>query len=115
MKGRTYRDYLEDILTHAELTETFVSGMELDDFTSDEKTQFAVVRCLEVVGEAAKRIPEEIRVQYAAIPWRAMAGMRDKLSHDYFGVDLNVVWHTVKSELPALKVAVAEILDGEVC
>jgi uncharacterized protein with HEPN domain len=113
MKGRVYRDYIDDILAHADRAEAFVSGMKFDDFKADEKTQFAVIRCLEVIGEASKRIPDEIRVRHPTIPWRAMTGMRDKLSHDYFGVDVHVVWHTVKSELPSLKVALGQIApDG---
>ncbi len=114
MTGRVYRDYLEDILTHADLAGTFVSNMDVSDFKADEKTYFAVIRCLEVIGEASKRIPDEVRMRYATVPWRAMTGMRDKLSHDYFGVDLDVVWHTVKTELPAVKLALLSILTDEI-
>ncbi len=88
--------------------------MDFTAFRVDEKTNFAVVRCLEIIGEASKRIPEQIRARYPAIPWIAMAGMRDKSTHDYFGVDLEVVWHTVAVELPPLIVAMESVLADEI-
>lgn len=72
----------------------FIDGMTFETFVRDDKTVFAVVRALEIVGEATKRIPASIRDQAPSIPWRAMAGMRDKLSHDYIGVNVAVVWKT---------------------
>lgn len=69
---------------------------------ADEIRQDAVIRKLEVVGEATKRVENQLRDRYSEVPWRAMAGMRDKLIHDYFNVDLEIVWETAKSEVPAL-------------
>lgn len=74
-------------------------------------TQDAVIRNLEIVGEAAKRVPDSIRDQAPGVPWREMAGMRDKLAHDYLGVDLNLVWDVVASELPSARVRIAALLD----
>ncbi|MFH1258622.1 MAG: DUF86 domain-containing protein [Elusimicrobiota bacterium] len=68
-----------------------------------KKTIFAVIRALEIIGEAVKNIPESIRKKYAGIPWKSMAGMRDKLIHEYFGAKLDVVWDTAKNEIPSLK------------
>lgn len=74
-------------------------------------TQDAVIRNLEIVGEAAKRVPDSIRDRAPEVPWREMAGMRDKLAHDYLGVDLNLVWDVVASELPGARAHIATLLD----
>lgn len=84
--------------------------MPLDQFVADDKTIFAVVRALEIVGEAAKRIPQEVRDQHSEISWREMTGMRDKLTHDYFGVNVEVVWKTVIEDLPDLATKIQAML-----
>ena len=101
-RARDYTDYVEDMLESAQKAREFVAGMTYEEFVADEKTQYAVVRALEVLGEAAKKVPPEWREVYAEIPWRAIAGMRDKLIHDYIGVNLAVVWRTVEEDLPPL-------------
>ncbi len=108
--GRTYVDYLEDILDAAQSARDFVQGMEMADFVADKRTHFAVVRALNIIGEATKRLPPSLRDRYGEIPWREVAGMRDKLSHDYFGVDLRRVFETVRRDLPQLCDAVARML-----
>jgi len=100
---RDYRDYLQDILTAIDDSGEFTRDMAFDAFARDRKTVNAVVRSLEVLGEAAKRIPDIVRAQAPAVPWKYMAGMRDKLIHEYFGVDLGIVWVVVKNELPPLR------------
>jgi uncharacterized protein with HEPN domain len=102
MKGE-WRDYLNDILESALEVEVFIADMSYDDFFHDKKTINAVIRSLEVMGEAAKRVPEEIRAKYPEIPWKRMAGMRDKLIHEYAGVDMETVWDVATEELPAIK------------
>ncbi len=72
----------------------------------------AVIRNFEIIGEASKHIPETIRGKYPKIPWKEMAGMRDKLIHEYFGVKLEVVWETVKKRFPELKILIREVLDN---
>lgn len=84
--------------------------MTFDEFAQDDKTAFAVVRAFEVIGEAAKRIPDQVCEQYPNIPWHEMARMRDKLIHHYFGVDLSVVWKTANEDLPALEPLLAQVV-----
>jgi uncharacterized protein with HEPN domain len=110
---RTFRDYVADILTSFEETQEFTQGLDFDAFARDRRTVNAVVRSLEVMGEAAKRIPAEIRKKYPEIPWKRMTGMRDKLIHDYFDVDLRRVWNTAKRDLPPLRSSVTRLLEGD--
>lgn len=107
---RDYTDYLRDILEYAEKAERFVEGLDFQAFERNEEKTLAVVRALEVIGEAARHIPGSLRAQYPDVPWEDMVGMRSKLIHDYFGVDLKVVWRTVQEDLPPLCDAVAHIL-----
>jgi uncharacterized protein with HEPN domain len=100
---REFLDYIEDVIDTMNKAERFVEGMEYESFLADDKTAFAVVRALEVIGEAVKKVPAEIRSRYIGIPWIEMAGMRDKLIHEYFGVNLRIVWDTLKKDVPRLK------------
>ena len=110
MIQRDSRDSLQDILTTIEMTEKFVAGLSFDDFQNDDKTVFAVTRAIEVIGEAAKNIPLAIREQYPEIPWKGVTGMRDKLIHAYFGVNLKVLWDTTQQDLPVLKPVIIRML-----
>lgn len=111
--GRIYLDTLEDILDALLKSRDFVEGMSYEEFAQDDKTVFAVIRALEVVGEGAKQIPKEIRRRHSTVPWRGMAGMRDKLIHHYFAIDLSVVWKTVIEDVPALIPVMREVIDQE--
>jgi uncharacterized protein with HEPN domain len=107
---RVYTDYLQDILDAALKAEQFVAGITFEEFEKNDEKVFAVAHALEIIGEAARSVPEEKRAQYADVPWRSITGMRDKLIHGYFTVDLSRVWETVKSDLPSLREAVSKIL-----
>ena len=85
--------------------------MDYADFEADEKTNFAAVRAPEIVGEATKKIPSEVRREYSDLPWKEMAGMRDKLSHDYFGGNLRRVFETIRRDLPPLRASIRKIVD----
>jgi uncharacterized protein with HEPN domain len=112
MKKREYRDYLKDILDSINDIESFVGDMSFEDFKRDKKTIYAVVRGIEVMGEAAKKIPKTLKDKYREIPWKKMAGMRDKLIHEYFGVDVEILWKTIKDDLPSVKPLVQELLES---
>lgn len=101
-KARDISDYLEDIRNAISEIEEFIRGMAFEDFEKDKKTINAVIRSLEVLGEATKHIPDDIRKNHPSIPWRQMSGMRDVLIHDYMGVDLKTVWKVAIERLPEL-------------
>lgn len=102
--------FLQDMLEHAEYAAGFVAGVDRSAFESDVEKQFAVVRALEVVGEAAKAIPRETRDLAPEIPWKQITAMRDKLIHHYFGVDVEIVWGSATDDVPTLIRQLAALL-----
>lgn len=112
MKRRGDQDYLRDILEMVALAQEFVQDIDFATFERDRKTQMAVLRSLEVMGEAVKQLSTELRTRHPDVPWREIAGMRDKLIHDYIGVNLSRVWRTVKEDLPRLSEEVREMLEA---
>ena len=106
------RDYLRHVLEEADYLIGSSAGVTAEEFQANETLQRAFVRSLEVIGEAAKNIPEEFRQEHPNINWRGMAGMRDRLIHGYFGVDYEIVWDVVINHVPSLRREVASILDG---
>lgn len=101
---------LDDILESINLVEEYVKGIDEDEFTGNIQLQDAVVRRFEIIGEAAKQIPDDIREQYSHIPWREMAGLRDVLIHHYFGVSVNRIWRLIKNELYQVKEDISKIV-----
>ena len=107
---RIYLDYLDDILDAADKIKEFTQGMSEELFCRDVKTAYAVVHAFEIIGKATRRLPHEFKESHPELPWRSMAGMRDKLIHDYFGINLMVIWKTVSEDLPLLEKAIRCIL-----
>jgi len=99
---RGYTDYLVDIVSAMQKIGEFIADMTLDQFVMDDKTNYAVIRALEVIGEATKQVPVEIVNRYPEVPWKRMAGMRDRLIHGYFGVDAEIVWETANTLIPTV-------------
>jgi uncharacterized protein with HEPN domain len=99
---------LRDIEQHIDRANRFVAGLNFDQFENDERTIFAVIRCLEIISEASRRLPEEVRSQHPAIPWKNIAGAGNVYRHDYEEITPKIVWDTVQLALPALRSAIAE-------
>ena len=107
---RDYLQYLYDMLESTSKGISFIKGLTLVKFREDEKTLFALIRAIEIIGEASKKIPINVKNKYPDIPWREIGGMRDKLIHDYFGVNVDVVWKTAREDLPTLRKSLKKII-----
>jgi len=108
--GRDDSVYLQHILDAIVRIEEYLLGVSEETFYQQYLVQDGVIRQLEIIGEATKRLSQEVRAQCPSIPWQDIAGMRDKLIHDYFGVDLDAVWLTTRDDMPVLKAEVARLL-----
>ena len=110
-KSRRDLDYLNDVHDAIKRALDYTDGMIWEEYLRDPKTQDAVVRNLEVIGEATKVLSEQIREQYPGIPWREMMGTRDRLIHHYFGINQEIVWQIVQYDLPELKIQVERLIE----
>ena len=113
MSKRDWKLYVEDILESLDLVKQYVGSMNFDDFREDRKTIDAVVRNLEIIGEASKFIPDRIKNKYCDVDWPGMVGLRNRIAHKYFDISLNVVWYIIKSELLPLSEQMRQILEKE--
>jgi len=109
---REYKAYLRDILEAIRKIEKYTENISLDDFVKDELLQDGVVRNLEIIGEAVKNIPQDIKIRKSQVEWKKIAGLRDILIHGYFGIDVDIVWDIVKNKIPELKQKILDILSG---
>ena len=107
-----FLDFIDDILDGMEKAEVLLEDVTYQQFEKDFRINFAVVRALEIIGEATKRLPDQFREKYPDIPWRGMAGMRDRIIHGYDQVDLEIVWEVVKRDIPGIKLKVIQILKN---
>lgn len=105
------RDYLRHILLEADFVLRESAGLTADDFMASETMQRAFVRSIEIIGEAAKNVPDDFRALHADIDWRRMSGMRDRLIHGYFGVDYEIVWDVVTNHIPDLRAKISELVQ----
>lgn len=112
MLPRDWRIRIEDIIEAAFAIVGYVQGLSFEEFARDRKTVDAVVRNLEVIGEAARHVPEEVRARFPELPWSDMADMRNVLIHEYFGADLTILWKTASIDLPAILPALRRVIDG---
>ena len=111
MSKRTDQEFLSDIREALQRSMQYVAGMGYESFVVDTKTQDAVIRNLEILGEATKNLSEELRAKYPNVPWRSLAGARDRLIHHYFGINLDIVWQIVTLELPQVAAQLEKIDD----
>lgn len=103
MTDKNERLYIHDIVDSIEKIEDYTKDLSFEQFSDDQKTIDAVIRNFEIIGEATKNLSNEIKFSYQDVPWKEMAGMRDKMIHDYSGVDLTIIWKTIKERFPGLR------------
>ncbi|MBI5574727.1 MAG: DUF86 domain-containing protein [Elusimicrobia bacterium] len=111
MIKRDYRDYIKDILDSINDVREFIKNMKYNEFICDRKTVNAVVRSVEIIGEASKKIPKSVKDKYPNVPWKKMAGMRDKLIHEYFGIDTTILWEVATKEIFTIESPMKNIFE----
>lgn len=111
MRSKAADTALRDILHHIDLAQRFVAGLQRADFLADIRTVYAVTRCLEIISEASRRLPDDLKARHVAIPWKQMAGAGNVYRHDYEDVAARYVWDTVQRDLPPLRDVIAREID----
>jgi len=111
MSKRAYKHFLKDISDSCRKIREYTKGMDIHSFTSDEKTFDAVIRNFEIIGEAANKLPQEIKSKYSEIPWRDMVDFRNRITHEYFGISAEIVWNIIVNELPGVEEEINKIED----
>ena len=111
--NRTYKLFLDDIQTAMQRIAEYINTYSFDEFKKDYKTVDAVIRNFEIIGEAAKNLPDSIKEKYSDVPWQEMYLLRNKISHEYFGIDYEIIWNIATNYLPKNKSQIAEIIAYE--
>lgn len=104
--------YVKHILDAIQSIETFVKDVDKEVFYRDQKTQYSVFKALEIIGEASKNIPQQLKSEYTMIPWRVITDAKNVFVHEYFDIDLSEVWNTIQKDLPMLKMQIQKIIDA---
>lgn len=110
---RDYVHYLEDILLSMQRVQEYVKGLEFTSFKQDYKTVDAVIRNFEIIGEAAKNLPQKIKKKYSTLPWEEMYRLRNKVTHEYFGIDYEIIWDIASNQLPTNQLEIEKIVEKE--
>jgi len=111
MSKREWKLFLEDILESIGLIEGYIESMPFEDFSNDRKTIDAVVRNFEIIGEASKYIPDDLKSKFQDVDWKGITGFRNRIAHEYFGISLAIVWEIIKREFPKFKKQLQQILN----
>ncbi len=111
MKNKELVFFLKDIKNSLDKIFKYTDNIEFEDFINDDKTKDAVERNFEIIGEAVKNLPADFKSKYPNIPFRQIAGMRDKLIHDYFGIDYEIIWKTIQDKLPEFKQNIEDLIE----
>lgn len=110
MSKRDAKILLQDIMDEIERIERFTASLSFEEFKKDDLVYYATLRCLEIIGEAVKALPEDLKERYGEVEWRKIAGLRDVIIHGYFGIDPEIIWDVVKKKVPELKVVIEAML-----
>ena len=113
MSKRNWQLFIEDITESIRLIKEYTQNMGFESFKNDRKTIDAVVRNFEIIGEASKYIPEAVKIKYHEVDWQAIIGLRNRITHEYFGISLSIIWHIIEVELPKLQIQMKDILTKE--
>ncbi len=113
MSKRYWKLFVEDILESIEWIEKYTEAVDFEEFRADRKTIDAVVRNFEIIGEASKFIPDDLKEKYQDVDWKGIIGLRNRIAHEYFGISTTIIWYIIKEELPTLKRQMGQILENE--
>lgn len=111
MSKRDARILLQDIMDEIERIERFTASLSFEEFKKNDLVYYATLRCLEIIGEAVKVLPKDLKERYSEVEWRKIPGLRDVIIHGYFGTDPEIIWDVVKRKVPELKIVIEAILD----